>query len=145
LRWPWQKSLPKPTPLTFVRLSETKEIQLAFQQEMVRIFNEATANTAVPTEMQIPATITDIIDGKALRENMDEMERKGTLHTLGFKPEHIKVFKSSAFLLGQCTRLEATPQNLAIFQPLFHPVHPITPAVADALEEVITAFVTSIK
>jgi hypothetical protein len=127
---------------TSVRLSETKEIQLAFQQEMMRIFNEAAANATPPTPlMPIPTTVTDIIDGKALREKIDEMERKGTLNTLGFKPEHIKIFKSLAFFLGQCSGLEATPQNLAICETLFRPVHPMTPTTADALEETITAFI----
>jgi hypothetical protein len=132
----------------FVRLSETKEIQLAFQQEMAIILNEAGENAAPPITMaQIPATVTGmgILDGNGLRQNIDEMEQKGTLETLGFKPEHIRIFKSLAFLLGQCSRLEATPQNLAICEPLFHPVHPITPTVADAAEEVITAFVQSIE
>ena len=96
------------------------------------------------TLAKIPATVTDIVDGNGLREKIDEMERTGTLQTLGFQSEHIGVFKSLAFLLGQCSRVEATPQNLAICEPLFHPVHPITPTVADALEEVITAFVKSI-
>jgi len=147
LRWPWQKSLPTPTPMTrpFVRLSETKEIQLAFQQEVARIFNEAGANATPPIPIQIPATVTDILDGNGLGKNIDEMERKGTLQTLGFNPEHIRIFKSLAFLLGQCSRLEGTPQNLAIFEPLFHPVHPITPTVADAAEEIISVFVKNIS
>ena len=130
-----------------MRLSETQEIQLAFQQEMARILNEAGANADVPLLLaQIPATVTGlgIIDGNGLREGLDDIERNGTLQTLGFKPEHIRVFKSLAFLLGQCSRLEATAQNLAICEPLFHPGHPITPTVADAAEEVITALFESI-
>lgn len=147
MRWPWQESLPKPTPLRrqFARLSETKEIQLAFQQEMARILNEAGANAVPPIPpTQIPVAVTDIIDGDGLSKRIDEMEQKGTLQTLGYKPEHIRIFKSLAFLLGQCSRLKATPQNLAICEHLFHPGHPITPTVAEAAEEVIAAVVKSI-
>jgi len=95
--------------------------------------------------MQVPATVTDIIDGKGFRNAIDELEQKGSLQTLGFKSEHIRVLKSLAFLLGQCARLEATPQNLAIFEPLFHPAKPTTPTVADAMEEVIAKVVDCIE
>lgn len=149
MRWPWQKGLPTPTPMKptrLVRLSETREIQLAFQQEMVRILNEAGAGAVPPiAPAEMPTTVTDIIDGQRLRESIDDMEQKGTLQTLGYKPEHIRVFKSLASLLAECSRLKATAQNLALSEPLFHPLHPITATVADAAEEVIAAFVESIS
>lgn len=147
MHWPWQKGLPKPTPMRrpFAQLSEAKEIQLACQQEMARILNEAGANAAPPIPaIQIPVTVTDVIDRDVLGKRIDEMERKGTLQTLGYKPEHIRIFKSLAFLLGQCSRLKATPQNLAICEHLFHPAHPITPTVADAFDQVITDLSKSI-
>lgn len=129
----------------FAPLSQAKEIQLAFQQETVRILNDAGANAAPPTPaVQIPVTVKEIIDGDELGKRIDEMERKGTLQTLGYKPEHIRVFKSLALLLGRCSHLKATPQNLAICERLFHPGHPITPTVADAFEEVIADFFKSI-
>ena len=126
-----------------VRLSETKEIQLAFQQEVARIYNEAGAGDGTP--MEIPTTVTDIIDGQGLRKSVDEMEQKGTLETAGFRPEQIRVLKSLASFLGQCSRLSATPQNLAVCEPLFHPAHPITPETADALDEIIAAVVDNIE
>jgi hypothetical protein len=139
------RKLPSPTPMTSVRLSATKEIQLAFQQEMVRILNDAGEGAEPPIPpSEIPTTVTDSVDGVGLRKSIDEMEQKGTLQTLGFKPEHVRVFKSLAFMLGQCSRLGATPQNLALCERLFHPAHPITPTVAVAMEEVIGAFVESI-
>lgn len=127
-------------------LSEANEIQLAFQQEMILIFNEAGAGAVPPIPpMQKPTTVADKIDGRELAKRKGEMEQKGTLQTLGFEPEHIRVFKSLAFLLGECSRLKATPQNLAILRPLFQPTHPVTPTVADAAEEVIAALVDSIE
>lgn len=130
----------------FVRLSDTKEIQLAFQQEMAGLFNEAGAGATPPAPpMRIPTTVTDIIDGRVFRNKIDGMEQGGSLQTLGFKPEHIRVFKTMAFLLGQCARLEATKQNLAIFEPMFHPAKPTTPTVADAMEEVVAAVVGTIE
>src|SRR5580700_1484595 len=123
------------------RLSQAREIQLAFHQEMVRIFNEAGKNADPPIgDMALPTTTDAVLDGAGFRRDLDDLEKKGTLETLGFKQEHIRVLKSLAFLLGQCSRLEATPQNLAICQPFFRPVHPITPIVADACEEVIAVF-----
>jgi hypothetical protein len=52
---------------------------------------------------------------------------------------------SLVFLLEQCARLEATPQNLSITLPLFYPGKPTTPLVADAYDEVINALVSSIE
>jgi hypothetical protein len=131
---------------TALRLSQTKEIQLAFQQEMARILNEAGENAVPPTPpTAIPTIVDSTLDGAGFRRDLDELEQKGSLQTLGFKPEHIRVLKSLAFLLGQCSRLSATAQNLTITLPLFHPVHPITPTVADACEEVIAVFVKSIE
>lgn len=128
------------------RLSETNEIQLAFQQEMARIFNEAGAGTTPPIPpIQIPMKVEGRIDGQRFAKSIDEMEAKGTLQTLGFKPEHVRVFKSLAYLLDQCSRLSATEQNLKICEPLFHPTHPITPTVADAGEEVIASVVACIE
>ena len=107
--------------------------------------NEAGANAVPPTPpTEIPTTVTGVLDGKGFAKDLDELEQRGTLQTLGFKPEHTRVLKALAFFLGQCSRLEATPQNLAICEHLFHPAHPITPTVADAAEEVITVFVKNI-
>ena len=128
----------------FVRLSDTEEIQLAFQREWAALINEAGAGDTPPTSpMPIPTTVTGIIDGRGLRNGIDGLEKKGSLQ--GFKPEHIRVLKTLAFLLGQCARLEATKQNLAIFEPMFHPAKPTTPTVADAMEEVVAAVVKNIE
>jgi hypothetical protein len=133
-------------PARFVRLSDSKEIQLAFQQEMTALYNEAGAGATPPMPpMRIPTTVTDIIDGRGFRNGIDDLEQRGSLQTLGFKPEHIRVLKTLAFLLGQCARLEATKQNIAIFEPLFHPAKPTTPTVADAMEEVIATVVKNIE
>jgi hypothetical protein len=126
-----------------VRLSQTKEIQLAFQQEVARIYNEVGAGDGAPIE--IPTTVADIIDGQGFRKSLDGMEQKGTLETAGFRPEHIRILKSLAFFLGHCSLLSATPQNLAVCEPLFHPAHPITPEAADAFDEIIAAIVDNTK
>jgi hypothetical protein len=85
----WLKSLCVPTPLkaeeqagarSFVPLSDAKLIQLAFQQEMAALFNEAGAGTTPPTPpMPIPTTATGIIDGKGFRNEIDGLEQRGSL------------------------------------------------------------------
>jgi hypothetical protein len=144
-----REPLPAPTPMMtqpFVRLSEAKEIQLAFQQEMVALYNEAGATTEPPVPpKQVPTIVTDIIDGKGFAKAVDELEQKGSLQTLGFKPEQIRVLKCLAELLVQCSRVEATAQNFAVFKHLFHPTKPTTPTVADAMEEMVAAIGTSIE
>jgi hypothetical protein len=123
------------------RLSDTREIQLAFQQEMMKLMREAAGNDV---NIPIPRTPSGIIDGNGFLKSVDQMSNK-TLPDLGFKPEHIRVLRTLTYLLAQCSRLEATKQNLAIFEPLFHPVHPITSVVADAAEEVVKAVTDSIE
>ena len=126
-------------------LSETEDIQLAFQREMVLLFNEAGATANPPTpSMPIRTKMTDIVDG---REFGNRIRRFSERHweSLGFKPEHVRVLMSLVFLLEQCARLEATPQNLSITVPLFHPAKPTTPLVADAYDEVINALASSIE
>ena len=63
----------------------------------------------------------------------------------GLKPEHVRVLMSLVFMLEQCAHLKATPQNLSITLPFFHPGKPTTPTVADAYDEAINAFASSIK
>ena len=127
------------------RLSETKEIQLAFQREMALLFNEAGATANPPTpSMPIPTKMTDIVDGTELGIRLKRIAGRHW-ESLDFKPEHVRVLMSLVFLLEQCARLEATPQNLSITLPLFHPGKPTTPLVADAYDEVINALVSSIE
>ena len=123
----WQhKDRPKPR----TRLSDTREIQLAFQQEMARIINES---LNISKALTIPTEPSGIIDAQKLQQAMDD----GTFRAALVKPELILAMKTLIFLLAQCSRLEATKQNLACFEPLFHPGHPITPTVADAYKECV--------
>jgi hypothetical protein len=126
-------------------LSETKEIQLAFQREMVLLLNEAgdTANPPTPS-MPIPTKVANMIDGREFGIRLKRV-LEGRWESSGLKPEHVRVLMSLVFLLEQCARLKATPQNLSITLPFFHPGKPTTPAVADAYDEAINAFASSIK
>jgi hypothetical protein len=94
------------------RLSDTREIQLAYQQEMARIFQEA---LGPDVQMPLPTTPLGIINGNTFLKDVDRMTQK-TLPDLGCKPEHIQVLRTLTFLLAQCSRLEATKQNLALFE-----------------------------
>ncbi|HKT88606.1 MAG TPA: hypothetical protein VJQ59_09235, partial [Candidatus Sulfotelmatobacter sp.] len=89
LIFPKRAPLPAPTPLNTTRLSETKEIQEAFQREMIALFNEAGASENLPL-IQTPANVKEILDGEALLDNLERLEKRGSLQTLGFKPEQIR-------------------------------------------------------
>jgi hypothetical protein len=127
-----QQRVKPPTP----RLSNTREIQLAFQQEMQKVFGEAAGTTIQP--ITAPA---GIIDGAGLLKDMSEGT---TLQDALVKPELVSVMKTLMFLLAQCSRLEATKQNVKIFEMLFHVGHPITPTVAAAFKEVVEKLTGSI-
>ena len=85
-----------------------------------------------------------IINGQGLLESYNELQQD-TFIDLGFKPEQVRVLKSLTFLLGQCSRLEGTDQNIAIVEHFFHPAKPTTETVADACEEVINMFLGCIE
>lgn len=127
------------------RLSETEEIQLAFQQEMALLFNEAgaTANPSTPT-MPIPTKVTDIIDGKEFGIRLKQFPERHW-EALGFKPEHVRVLMTLVFLLERCAHVEANPFNLRVAVPRFHPGKPTTPRVADAFDEVVNSLARSIE
>jgi hypothetical protein len=114
------------------RLSDTREIQLVFQQEMVSLIREAVGDDIT---IPIPRSPSGIINGAEFLKAVDEMSER-SLPDLGFKPEQIQVLKTLTYLLAQCSRVEATKQNLALFEPLFHPGKPTTPTVAEAFDEV---------
>ena len=122
-------------------LSDTREIQLAFQQEMMKIIQEGIGTDVT---IPIPRTPSGIIDGNAFLKVVDQMSDR-TLPDLGCKPEHVRVLRTLTYLLAQCSRLEATKVNLGLMQPLFHPSHPITPVVADAFEEVVKSVTDCIE
>jgi hypothetical protein len=115
------------------RLSDTREIQLAFQQEMMSLIREAVGDDVT---IPIPRTPSGIVNGAAFLKAVDEMSER-TLPDIGMKPEHIQVLRTLTYLLVQCSRVEATKQNLALFGPLFHPGKPTTPTVAEAFDEVV--------
>ena len=125
----WQhKDRPKPR----TRLSDTREIQLAFQQEMARILNEGLSDVT-GVSIPIPTEPNGILDPLKLQTDLKDK----TLQDLLIKPELVLAMKTLLFLFAQCSRLEATKQNLACFKPLFHPGHPVTPTVADAYKECV--------
>jgi hypothetical protein len=72
------------------RLSDTREIQLAYQQEMARIFQEA---LGPDVQMPLPTTPLGIINGNTFLKDVDRMTQK-TLPDLGCKPEHIQVLRT---------------------------------------------------
>lgn len=119
----------------WVRLSDTPEIQSLFRREVDALLKDAGAD--------FPLVPDGTIDGKGYLEALDSL-RPNTLENLGFRPEHVRVLKTLALLLAQCGRVAATKQNLKIFEALFHPAKPTTPAVADAYEEVVMSFQQSI-
>jgi hypothetical protein len=120
-----------------VRLSDTKEIQTAYRQALQGLCDEVRA-----TEF-IGGLPEGTINGAELLKSFDSL-RPDTLTILGFKTEHVRVMKALTSLLAQCARLEGTKTNIAIVEHLFHPVKPTTALVADACEEVISAFTESI-
>ena len=75
LIFPKRTPLPVPTPLRTTRLSETKEIQEAFQREMIALFNEAGASDNLPL-IQTPTNVKEILDGKGCLDGLDELERR---------------------------------------------------------------------
>ena len=114
-----------------MRLSDTDEIQSSFRREVDALLKEI--------GVTFPLLPEGIIDGKGLSEALGSLQ-PNTLQDLGFRAEHVRVLKTLALLLGQCGRVEPTEQNLKLFEHLFHPAKPTTPAVADAYEEVVMAF-----
>ncbi len=118
-----------------MRLSDTDEIQSSFRREVDALLKEI--------GVTFPLLPEGIIDGKGLSEALGSLQ-PNTLQDLGFRAEHVRVLKTLALLLGQCGRVEPTEQNLKLFEHLFHPAKPTTPAVADAYEEVVMAFQQSI-
>ena len=123
-----------------MRLSHTNEIQSAFRREMAALFQEAGTEPEILAGMIPEGTL----DGAGLLNAYDSLS-PNTFADLGMKPEQVRVLKSLTVLLSQCARVEATPVNLQIVLPLFHPAKPTTPVVADAMEEVILAFIKSIE
>lgn len=122
-------SLPSPTPLQPLRLAETKEIQEAFQREMVALFNEA-GHPQVHTPLYSVSVRSKVF----LQDTMDFEE---TLRQVGFKSEQVQVFMALVCLLEQCERLEATPQTLAIYLLLFKPSKPTTVTNANAFDKIV--------
>jgi hypothetical protein len=116
-------------------VSDNEQIQLAFRQAVQRVWKQV-----VDTPM--PSSLDGAINGAALLEGITRAQ--DSLETLGFRPEHIRVLKTLCVLLKHCTRIEATPTNLGMVEPLFCPVTPVTPASAEAFEEVVAAFASSI-
>ena len=110
------------------RLSDTKEIQLAFQQGMQTVFAEAAG-----APIKLRTTPAGIVNAANLMKELNDELLKDALR----KPELVKVMKTLIFLLAQCSRLEATKQNVKIFELLFRFGRPITPTIADAFETVI--------
>jgi hypothetical protein len=123
--------------MSFSRLSDAKEIQAAFRREVDALFGE------IGMESLFTDKDTSIIDTKKFWGIFDSVPGH-TLQSVGFKPEHTRILKTLAFLLEQCARVEATKQNLKIFEPLFHPAKPTTPVVAEAYEEVVMVVEQSI-
>ena len=123
------------------RLSDTREIQLAFQTEMMLVLKESLGEMG--ELVHIPRSPSGIIDGNGWLK-IDSLWVK-TLPDVGMNPSQVKAFKTLVYLLAQCSRVEATKQNLKTFEPLFHPQHPITPQVADAYEEVVKSLTDAIE
>ncbi|MFI5071662.1 MAG: hypothetical protein ACHP8A_12300 [Terriglobales bacterium] len=117
------------------RLSDTEEIQSAFRREVDALLNEI--------EATFPLLPEGIIDGRGFSKALDSLP-PNTLQDLGFKAEHVRVLKTLALLLTQCGRVEATKQNLKLFENAFHPAKPTTPTVAEAYEKVVKVFEDSI-
>jgi len=124
--------------VSFSRLSDAKEIQVAFRREVDALFGE------IGVESLFTAKDTSIIDAQTFWRIFDSVPGH-TLQSVGFKPEHIRILKTLTLLLEQCARVEATKQNLRIFEPLFRPVKPTTPVVAEAFEEVVMVVEQSIE
>ncbi len=124
--------------MSFGRLSDAKEIQAVFRREVNALFGE------IGMESLFTEKDSGIIDAKKFWGIFDSAPGH-TLQSVGFKPEHTRILKTLVFLLEQCARVEATKQNLRIFEPLFHPVKPTTPAVAAAFEEVVMVIEQSIE
>jgi hypothetical protein len=126
------------------RFSENEEIQLAFRREIDLLFNEARATANSSTRLiPTPATVTSAFD-EGFGNDLKKFPQPHW-DSLGFKPEHVRVLMSLTFLLEHCARLEATPQNLDITLPLFHPGKPTTSLAADAYDKVINALVSIIE
>ena len=125
-------------------LSETREIQTAFQRGMAELVEEMAVKDGLSTGIN-PATIqpNGIIDGAKLLDSFDS--NPSMLSEMGLSAEQIRVLKTMTFLLSQCARLEATKQNVEIFKPLFNPAKPTTPLVADAYEDVVRVVTRSIE
>jgi hypothetical protein len=121
--------------LQTVRLSDTKRIQSAFRKAWQSVFEDAlsTLPELATFSMALPA---GILSGRGLRDALNSVNHNSFV-TLGFKPEHIRVLKNLCFLLEQCSRVAGTSANQRIFEPLFHFKTPITPTLAEAMEEVI--------
>lgn len=117
------------------RLLETTEIQSYFRREVGALLKEVGAD--------FPLVPDGVIDGKRLLDALNSMEHN-TFDNLGFRSEHVRVLKALTQLLAQCDRVEATKQNLTIFEHLFHPAKPTTPTVADAYEELVAVMQQSI-
>jgi len=119
-----------------MRLSDTDEIQSAFRREVDALLKEAGAT--------FPLLPDGTIDGKGLSDVLGSLQ-PNTLQDLGLRAEQVRVLKTLALLLAQCGRVEATPQSLKLFEHLFHPAKPTTPAVAESYQEVVMAFQQSIE
>ena len=124
-------------PVSNSRLSDTVQVQQAFRRAAQLIFDEAFKNSGIPSASFFAAT--EIIDGKRFLEGLSRAT-ESSWETLGFKPEHLRLLKSLCSLLELGARVEATPTNLRLFEPLFCPVTPTTPASAEAFEEVVNTF-----
>ena len=103
------------------------EIQLLYQQELVRIAQE------VFPELEIPTIPDGFLDGMEFLFSL----RPTTLRDLGLNSDQRKLLDAVTYLLDQCKRIEATEQTLGMIRPLFQPVHPVTPESANAYEEVV--------
>lgn len=118
------------------RLSETKEVQILYQEEMARILNTAICSGVG----SIHSSGEHFLDGEKVLSRVFSEEGVENLRGVGLRPEDIKVFKSLTYLLAQCKRLDSRKENLDYVRILFRPQHPITPMTADAYQEVVNSF-----
>lgn len=119
-----------------LRVSDTEQVQLAFRTAVQRVWEQAVV------DIPMPSFLDGTINGDRVLEAV--IKAQDSFETLGFKPEHIRVLKTLCVLLKHCARIEATPANLGIVKTLFCPATPVTPVSAEAFEEVVAAFASSI-